>query len=530
MLTLFTVILGAQAVYVPPSHDVYDLLSRFEARGLLPDYRDAARPLSRLAIADHLRTIGEHRDILTTVERERYEFFLTEFQYELLTLEGDPEPSETRWHVLSYPLAEGIMNLDVNFGVATAQRTQGTANHRVQGIRIGGYAYKDLGYAFNLVDHRETGEGIDRTKMNTREPGVVLSRGFENSIEYDEVDAQLSLRLGAVDLTVGKLKNEWGYGPQGSVIFSPKAPSYAQVLLRFPLSEDVDFVYFHGELNSDEIDSLRSYTQTYLNSAFTPFRQVDKLKYIAAHQIEISVVRGVDLSLGESIVYSDRGPLLIYMIPIMFFKAAEHYNRDKDNSQIFGSLDLNVIRNVNAQLSVFIDEINTDMLTDPYKSRRQLGVSGGIHLYDLPVANMEVVAQYARCNPWVYNHKYPAVSFANNGYPLGHWIGQNADLLMMELSYRPIRALKVSAFTEINRKGGKADPAIQYTEDGGKLSFLYGPSIEKRTFGLTAWSEPLRDLYLRGFLRWNTVRDETRTGVDASKSPEFGISAQLGIW
>ena len=49
-----------------------------------------------------------------SVERETYEFLKTEFNYELLKIEGDPQPSETRWHILSRELNGGIFNLDID--------------------------------------------------------------------------------------------------------------------------------------------------------------------------------------------------------------------------------------------------------------------------------------------------------------------------------------------------------------------------------------------------------------------------------
>jgi hypothetical protein len=521
---------AAQALYVPTTNDVYSFLQRMESRGLLPDYRDAARPLSRLTLAAHLQRLALAAEQFTRVDREIFEFYKTEYQFELLTLENDPEPSETRWHLFSKTIDRGILNLDINYELGTTSVQGVRRNLRAQGLRFSGYAFGSMAYYFNFVDHRETGKGIDRTKLHSAEPGMVPVRDFPNAFEYDEIDAQMSVRIGPADLMIAKMKNAWGYGPQGSVIFSEKAPSYPLIHLRIPLSKDIDFVYFHADLHSNDTDSLRSYTQTYPNSAFAVYRTVDKLKYLAAHQIEISLFNGVDVSLGESIVYSDRGPLLIYMVPIMFFKAAEHYNRDRDNAQMFGSLDLNVVRDVNARLSLFIDEINTDDFFNGGKSRRQVAFSLGVRTFDLPWKNVEFAVDYARCNPWVYNHKYSAITFTNNGYDLGHWIGQNADLLTLELAFRPMRALRASLHSEVYRKGGMADPSYQYMIDGGNLPFLYGTRHEERSFGLRVKSEPLRDLFLEGHLFWRSTIDDALGSQNRNKSPEFALSARLGVW
>jgi hypothetical protein len=322
------------------------------------------------------------------------------------------------------------------------------------------------------------------------------------------------------------MKNIWGYGERGQVILSNKAPSYPQIKLRVPLSKRIDFVYFHAELNSNIVDSSRSY-HTYTSSLVDYYRPVDHLKYMAAHQLEFTVIDGLNLSIGESIVYSDRGPLLLYLVPIMFFKAGEHYNMDSDNTQFFGSADVSLIRHVNFYLSLFIDELNTDNFFDPNRSRKQVAFTSGIHTYDLLVDNAEFIAEYTRLNPWVYSHKYAAANYTNNGYVLGDWIGQNGDDLYFDLSYKPIRQLKIGGFSEVYRKGGLMDVSFQYKGDYSP-NFLYGPLHVERSFGVYGKYEPLRDFYVD--FRGRTVRIQDEATHSDKRQFEFTLGAQLGVW
>ena len=41
----------AQVVYLPVSNEVYDFFKRMSSKQLLTDYKDAAKPLSRMYIA-----------------------------------------------------------------------------------------------------------------------------------------------------------------------------------------------------------------------------------------------------------------------------------------------------------------------------------------------------------------------------------------------------------------------------------------------------------------------------------------------
>jgi hypothetical protein len=520
----------AQVVYVPVSHEIYSFLTRMQARQLLVDYKDAAKPLSRMTLAKALKSLEPKVNEMTRVERETYDFLVTEFKYELLKLAGDPEPTEMRWHIFSTELTKGILNFDLNYYLARDFDKGGKTNYRTQGLKTYGYVFDKLGFYFNWVDDRETGANINYLREHTPAQGIVPTKQGEGVLEHSENDAQFTWQIGSVALSLEKNVNVWGYGRNGNVILSNKAPSYPQIKLRVPLSENIDFVYFHAELNSNVVDSSRSYYVTYVNPPFTAFREVDRPKYMAAHQLEISLLKGVDLSVGESVIYSDRGPLLIYLVPISFFKAGEWYNRDKDNIQIFGSLNLNVIKKVNTYFSLYIDELNTDELFNSDYSRRQVAFTIGSQFFDIPATNIDFTLEYTRANPYVYNHKYPATTYTNNGYVLGDWIGQNADDLYFELGFTPMHSLRIGALTEAYRKGGAAPIADQYAANGGDLPFLFDLQHEEHSVGVFARYQPVRDVFIDLRAKMRKIKDQIDPGLDRNNNVEIYLSAGLGLW
>jgi hypothetical protein len=214
----------------------------------------------------------------------------------------------------------------------------------------------------------------------------------------------------------------------------------------------------------------------------------------------------------------------------MFFKSGEHYNSDKDNCQLFGSLDLNVVRNVNFYLSLFIDEINTDKIFDPDLSRRQVAFTSGLRVFDIPATNFDMTVEYTRVNPAAYNHSYPATTFTNNGFILGSWMGQNADDLFLELGFIPMHALRLTTFGEIFRKGDILSLKDQYSTDGGKKPFLFGPLHIERSFGISAKYQPLRDLFINLKARVHKIEDEADPAQNRLHQFEFTLGASLGIW
>jgi hypothetical protein len=544
-MILGSMLMQAQTIYLPTSNEVYDFFRHMNAKGYLSNYQDAAKPLSRMYLAKQLKELEPFSDKMTSLERTTYEFYKTEFNYELLSLTGDPEPSETRWHLYSKDLDEGIIILDIGYALTAESEGELKNTLSTKDLKFYGCAFKNVGFYFNIDDNKQWGSNLNCYRLNTPAKGIVNSGGGFSipsysldllplidphplEVNYDEIDAQFSWQSGAFTFSLEKMNNIWGYGENGNIILSNKAPSYPQIKMRVRIAEGIDFVYFNGVLNSNVTDTVKSYYVNY--NGYSSLREVDHTKYIAAHQIEMLICKGINFSLGESIVYSDRGPELMYLIPVMFFKAGEHYNGDKDNCQIFGSFDFNVIKNANLYFSLFIDELNTDKFFDSNDSRRQLAFTIGGHTYDFLINNIEFAAEYTRTNPGVYSHKYPSTTYTNNGYVLGSWIGQNADDVYLSFTYRPIRQLKLSIFDEVFRKGSPMPISDQYTGNQRGFSFLDGTLHIERTFGIKAHYQPLRDVFIDCKVQFHTLSDDAYPDQNFTSRFEFRLGAGIGIW
>ena len=110
---------------------------------------------------------------------------------------------------------------------------------------------------------------------------------------------------------------------------------------------------------------------------------------------------------------------------------------------------------------------------------------------------------------------------------MGSWMGQNADDLHLDLTYRPIRSLSFGATMEIYRKGGLKDIYYQYTSPG--QPFLYGPLHEERSFGAHASYQILRDGFIDARVTSRKTSDEL-LGLGGDQRLEFSITARYGLW
>jgi hypothetical protein len=109
-------------------------------------------------------------------------------------------------------------------------------------------------------------------------------------------------------------------------------------------------------------------------------------------------------------------------------------------------------------------------------------------------------------------------------------MGQNADDLFFELGYIPFHALKVTAFSEVFRKGGTLPIADQYANDQGDWTFLFGPLHVERSVGMTAKYQPIRDIFVHFDGRLHTIQDEADPSQNRTHQFECTIGASLGLW
>ncbi len=505
LLILFPMLLSGQSVYLPVTHPVYRYLDKMEAKQYLDGYRDDMKPLSRSVIARFLTQIDTTSRTMTDVESAEQYFFKEEFYQELTAL-GYENVIEERWHLYQYNSAAGNVNFDLIGGLSYRWLPGGTSvKIGSNGVQVYGNYGANVGAYFNFRDNIESGSGLvspiavpgtlagTMTKSLTPEPAQVVSRNFfPRFVEYDPLEAQMNVDVFGMTLSIEKMHNQWGAGERGSVILSNKAPSYPQIKLRMPLGEHVDFVYLHGWLHSNDIDTLRSYAVH--NFGVPTTRTIYRQKYIAAHMLEFSPWNGVDIAVGESEIYGGRSPEPIYLIPFMYFKAAEHWMYDTDNSQMFVNVDLNVFPDFNHFLSLYIDEFSTEDFYRADRQRNHIAFTVGQRWYDAFVRDSKILVEYTRLNPWVYSHKFPDATFQSHDVNLGHWLGQNGDLLFVQFAWQPLRSLSLALQFESIRKGGKDSAVVQYRLP--TPSFLYGPMTKQQTIGIVGAYEVMRDMMI----------------------------------
>ncbi len=323
----------------------------------------------------------------------------------------------------------------------------------------------------------------------------------------------------------------WGYGQSGLLVLSDKAPSFPFIRLDLHPTKWLRFDYIHAWLNSDVIDSSAIYASYRNGSRYD--RIIYRNKYLASHTLTVTPAKGLDVSLGESIIYSDKLEIS-YLIPIMFFRLADHYlsqggNNAGSNSQFFlGVSSRNQIKNTHLYGTLFIDELSLEGLFNPAKQRNQFGFTLGGSITDLPIDNLTLTAEYTKIFPFVYSHYIPTQTYQSSGYLLGHWMGYNSDLIYGALNYRFIRGLQATLWGQYIRKGSQGIVDQQYTQP--QPPFLFGLRKNYTYLGFDLKYEIIHDLFARiQYQTTKTSSEQSDKSYKDSRMNEFYFSLYYGM-
>ena len=371
------------------------------------------------------------------------------------------------------------------------------------GFKAEGSLGSSLVFSMRFVDDGTRGKVLDQRQTLRPTDGFVVSNDYgTNGFDFDETEGQLGYRRGDAQIFLEKVRNIWGYGNDGQVILSRKAPSYPQLRLSIPVTDRLKFTYIHAALYSDVVDSLQSYGSA---AHWYTYRKVFRSKYFVSHVLEYAPSDALNFALGESMVYSDRFEPA-YLIPILLFRSIERQTRDSDNAQLFAAMRWTVQSFGSLYVDLFIDDLNTNRIFSPENDNIVAGTIGG-RFFDAFVPNLDLALEYSRMNPWVYTHQYEATAYTTNMYTLGHWLGQNSDCLFFSAEYRWVRSLSVGLTAQHFRYGPLGPESIHYTTPW-KQRFLEGPAFRQTQVGIHARWEPWRNLLLNAEVLVATQHDD----------------------
>ncbi|HNY15193.1 MAG TPA: hypothetical protein PKI12_06615 [Bacteroidales bacterium] len=456
-------ILFGQTVYSPVSdYGIITFLDELASEGII-SLNDAVKPYSRQQIAGYLISAHLHTGRLTQRQQKELSFFTRVYRLEVREVAKDKgleapenqfrEPAYSHFGLIINPLA-GVYH-DSLFTITVRPIIGISGGHNQAGNCVtwhnGGEMFGTLGrfgFSAALRDHHQDPLLALPEYLTEQRGGHIKSH-----TDWSEVTGGIT--YGWKWGTLGLIKDApvWGTSYAGSNIFSGRAPSFMQLRLKIKPVKWLEMNWLFGWLNSMVVDSTRSY---WVHNAYgDDYREVYHKKYISASMFTLTPVKGVSISAGNSVIWSDERLTADFFMPLFFYKSVDHGANsgiDNSNSQMFIDLSLRAVKHLHLYGTLFIDEMATSRFkTSDYNF---FSWKGGMRAGNIaPLKDLWFTAECTFTYPLAFQHYVPVLTFENQGYNLGHYLRDNSREWYFALDYRPLRAMDIRVFHRRAERG-----------------------------------------------------------------------------
>ena len=527
---------NSQFVYENINNEIYEYLGRMSHKGLI-DFDDLIKPVPRETIFNKLQELSALTTKLSSVENQELTFYLKEYS-------KSNSINEKPLSYLMFKAKEPVVffsakNANVYLSASPViQFTQNNYNgksfsEKAIGAQLWGRIGKHVGFNIFARDVTEDQfNAINDSVINNAQTGYVLlneKSPQQKYINYSEYKASIGYQWKNGFISVGQDNLTWGYGINGKIVLSEKSPFNQYIRLHYQPFSWLKFDYMHIWLNSNFVDSANSYS--YGNDVYGGARLNFVPKFMANHSITITPKKGIDFSIGESIIYTEKLDLG-FLFPLMYYKLYDNNKSNYqlmngNNAQLYTQMSLkNIIPNTHFYTTLFIDEIKVSKMFDTNKSRNQLGFNIGLQMNDVGIKYLSIYGEYTRVNPFVYNNINPAQNYSSYGFSLGDWVGNNFDRKIIGFKYTPFARLKLDFRFQDIRKGPTYSLQDQYLQQPEK-KFLESVIYTQTQYFLKASYEVVNNIYLLANCNYTSTRNEYYNLI--SKYNNYSLGVKIGL-
>ena len=502
-----------QAQYLPShisNEGIYLFLDELATQKEI-DLHSLVKPYGRKDIAELLQVADSSRTVLNRRQQAELDFYLRDYLKDLPPGESGTYGSSWLWlgdrnqcfDVFHY--RDSLFQMTVNpiVGGDLWVNQNGSFHHWWNGVE----AFSTIGkFAIwaSLRDNHESTELTARDFQNQRIGGSNIKLFSGGKRDYWELRAGITYgwKWGHVGLIMDQFA--WGENNAGANIFSGRTPSFPRLELSMDPAPWFRFTYVHGSLISEVVDSTLSFTTS---SAYgTDYREVYHPKFVAANIFTFTPLTGLQLSVGNSVIYDYRHPKLAFLLPVAFYKAIDHTNTtyiENMNSQMFFAVSSRNLKHLHLYGTVFLDEVAAKRIFNSEK-HNFVSYKAGVATTFLP--NIRIWTEYTWTNALTFKHTIPTTTFESNKYNLGHYLEDNARQFYMGVEYRPLRTLYIRAYYKTSEKG--PDHTALGTMPRTMITPIDPIVWESVHLGLLATYQLVNDLYIRMGYEWRKVSGE----------------------
>ncbi len=532
----------AQAIPVPMQYtEVYDYLDELITDGVIT-HQTAVRPYTRKQVADMLVEAQQADSLLNKRQKKDLAFYLNVFALERDTISNNfvqytdrrtfnlslanPQFSYLTKNKLFKMSVEPILGMDL-YGSKKgliikrwwgADLKMDIAHHvsiwgSLRDISYNGTAALSDKYFANN-DAKIDGAQITKPGYLNNIAGVQYKEANYGG-DFSDSKGGISLYSWWGSIALQRENIRWGDSYHCSNILSGRNPAVPMLSLQLTPCHWFQFDYFHAWLVSNVLDSTNYYVEnTTTGGTYKHYRPANK--FMAANMFTFTPIKYVSFSFGNSIVYAERNVQAAYFIPIAFYKSLDHLltkglTVENQNSQLFGSLSVRPWDHIQLYTSIYVDEFKLSRLKKSNPENNLVSYLVGFNWSGWPLKGLSLKGEFMRSYIACYTHSIDVLTWASNGYNMGHYMGDNAQSIYVELAYRPIRGMRLKLSytndTKYNsyaylRRGGK---------EGGISQTIAQKPFDKAIYrndevALDGIYEVHPNMYLRVNLTYNNAR------------------------
>jgi hypothetical protein len=517
LLLLFCspLIVFPQIIYQDVNYtNIYEFLDELANLGVI-QLHSAVKPYSREYIAGKLQEALLKQDRLDKRQQKELKFYLRDYNLELKPdlkyskevpgLFKHKENFGIPFSPLSFIYKDPLFTFYLRpiWGIRYFFNDSAPIYHSWGGAEIAGTIGKHVGFYGRLKDNHANQFMVEAQYFTQAEGGNWKSSP-KGGGDYDEMIGGITFAWNWGSVAMIKDHFQWGDAYNGSTIFSGRTPSFPYLQLHMSPVRWFEYTYIHGWLISQVVDSSRSWQipngtrEYYFN------------KYLAAAMFTFVPWKNLDLSVGNSVVYSSEYPNPAFLCPFLFFTNF-HYSGNSfesayygDNPQVFLNISSRQIKHLHLYGSVFIDGFSWDALTSA-GSHNFISYKAGGHVDDFPARNISFTAEYTLTNPMTYQSAIPTLTYTSNLYNLGSFMRDNSQDIYFAIGYKPMRNLHFNLTYELQEHG--QDVKYSQVQDPYTVPRLTGLTWQNQTIGISANYEFINNgfLVLEYFFRQTPV-------------------------
>ena len=461
--------------------EIYDFLEELTTDGIIQT-NSAIRPYTRDYIAARLAEAQSKDSLLSRRQKADLQFYMQDYALEQDTIPvyysyGHKHVTQWITPVSNLSLADPSLHILTKnkifkmrvrpiLGMDIYANRKGMITHRGYGADIQMHIAKHLSIWGSIRDNSWKGTGyLNKSYFPTSASQIdgakITKGGYLNNlpgVQYKEANygGDFSDSRGGISLYtwwgsigVQRERIQWGDAQHASNILSAHNPAVPMITLQLTPCKWFQFDYFHAWLVSNVLDSTNYYVEETYREGESKINYRPRSKFMAANMFTFMPIKYIQFSFGNSIVYAERNIQAAYLIPIAFFKSLDHLltkgvNSENQNSQAFATLTIRPTDHLRLYGSFFLDEFKFARLKKSNPEKNPVSYLVGFNWSGWPVKGLSLRGEFMRSYIASYTHSISVLAYTSNSYNMGHYMGDNAQSIFVQLAYRPTRSLRLT--------------------------------------------------------------------------------------